>query len=459
MRTLTRVLGWLTVGSLLLSSGLGWSQKERGRPLLLGGPLSSSAAQIPLDPRLPRGALRHFSSHPPSDELPACSFRYPVCVTRTHDVPTSRTLLALASLERAYRRLVVVLGLPAPTPVSNFTSPTLELRLSEDGPPMLSTLEALSVGLHDSGASSCESSATSAELLERAATQCVGEAIGRRLDAGTTPHLLRAYATSLWWVTGQPTALDVEAVDHVQQRPQEPLVDRDLGLSSEGAALWFEQLEARRGLTHPGKLSTHLLALAASMTPADAPRWHNEPDIFDVLRHSTGLDQVEYARLLNQVAIDRAFVGTRDDGTHLPSLGWTGDFGRIRFDWLLKYSSLPRRVAAREGIAPTGAFYVLLELDDVALDATLGFRAEWEPPVAFAWSLVQVDEQGREMKRLEVPFQAKATRAEQRLVDFQGAAYVLAIGTNLGGLGAEHPFDPDIAPYETHGCTVYLAAL
>lgn len=457
MRKTTRVLGWLTVSSILLSSGLARSRNERERPLLLGGPLPPPSAEIQLDPRLPKGALRGPGSRPEARQPPACSFRYPLCVWATHEVPSARALLALGALERAYRRLVLALGLP--TPISSAPHASLDLYLTQEGPAFLSELDTLTPGPYDSGTSFCVSSAESPALLERAATQCVGEAIGRHLDAGATPHVLRAFATSLWWVSGQPTSLDVEAVDDVELHPERPIVTRDRNQASEGAALWFAELERRRGTGDPGTLSAQLLSMAASSTPVGQPRWNNEPDVFDVLRHSAGLDQVEYARVLNQFAIDRAFVGSRDDGTHLPSVAWAGDFGRVRFDWSLKYSSLPRRVASRHGIAPTGSFYALLELDDVALNAALGFRASWEAPVAFVWSLVQIDSRGREMKRLEVPFQAKGVSTEQRLVDFQGAAYLLIVGTNLGGLGAEHPFDPDLAPFESHGCDVYLAVL
>jgi hypothetical protein len=131
----------------------------------------------------------------------------------------------------------------------------------------------------------------------------------------------------------------------------------------------------------------------------------------------------------------------------------------VRFDWVVRYSELPRRVLATRPIEPTGSVYLLLELDDVALGATLGFQAEWEAPVAFVWSLVQVDAQGREMSRLLVPFNERATSTEQRLQNFESAAYVLVIGTNMGGVDRDHPFDPDVFPYEPHLTTVYLARL
>ena len=246
MRKTTWVLGWLTVSSILLSSGLAQSSKERERPLLLGGPVPAHDPEIKLDPRLPEGALRGPGSRPEALDPPACSFRYPLCVRLTHGVSPERGLVALGALERAYRRLVLTLGLPAPSSSSN-----LDLYLTEEGPLIQSDLDTLSSRLFDSGASFCTSSAQSPELLERAATQCLGEAIGRYFDAGTTPHVLRAFATRLWWATGRPTSLDVEAIDDVQLHPEAPIVTRDRDATSEGAALWFEQLERRRGPGDP----------------------------------------------------------------------------------------------------------------------------------------------------------------------------------------------------------------
>jgi hypothetical protein len=45
-----RVLGWLTVSSVLLSSGLAESGSERDRELHLGGPEHSGTAEKQLEP-------------------------------------------------------------------------------------------------------------------------------------------------------------------------------------------------------------------------------------------------------------------------------------------------------------------------------------------------------------------------------------------------------------------------
>lgn len=363
-------------------------------------------------------------------------------------------------MERAYERVVIALGLPDPPPDSGLGgSDALDLYLQSEGPWLEVGLDLRRFAALDQGPSFCRSSAGGARSLDRVATQCLGEAIGRGLDAGTTPHGLRAFATHLWWITGTPTALDAEAIDDFQAFPESASYRRDLNPLSEGAATWFELLDSVRGRGGPAALAQGLLTVAASSTPPGKQRWNNEPDVFDVLRRTLDDSPAEFARLWSQWGIQRAFVGSRDDGTHLPRLGWAGEFGRVRFDWRMKYSELPRRVAATRPIEPTGSIYVLLELDDVALGATLGFQAEWETPVPFVWSLVLLDEAGHELRRLEVPFKEKATSTEQRLSNFEAAAYVIVLGTNLGGVDYDHPFDPDVAPYEPHQCTVYLVAL
>lgn len=458
--TKNSILGWLTATVLVLSSGLAASRQDEDRPLLLGGALPTKKREIRLDPRLPTGAMREFSARPaPVGELRACSFTRPVCV---HGPPAdeAKVARALAAMELAHERVVIALGMPSPASDGmRGGSEALDLYLMEQGPLLDVGLDAQAFGAFDSGSAFCRTAATTTTALERVATQCLGEAIARGLDAGTTPHGARAFATHLWWVTGKPTALDAEALDNFQASPDRAPYRRDLNSTSEGAAAWFELLEATRGRGTAVGMASALVTLAASTTPVESPRWNNEPDVLDVLRHTLKDDPFQFSQLLNQWSIRRAFVGSRDDGSGAPSLRWSGDFGRVRFDWRLKYSELPRRVAAKYPIEPTAASYVLLELDDVALGATLGFQAEWEAPVAFAWTLIQLDKEGHELKRLDVPFKENARSTEQRLSNFETAAYVLVVGTNMGGIDKDHPFDPDIAPYEPESCTVYLVRL
>ena len=340
---------------------------------------------------------------------------------------------ALAALENAYRKLVDVLLLPAPLTDGGLGgSNALDLYLNAEGSGALrSEHDAPEVTRFDSASAFCVLDGPA--LLERQATVCVGEAIAWRLDAGTTPAVRRGYAAHLWHIVGSPTALDDEELDDAQLHPE-------LGLLR--GALLFDLLDERRGQGHLAALGTALLGAAASKTAPNAWQWDNEPDVFDVLRHTLGDTPRKMAEVMGDLAVTRAFMDSR-----------------VRFDWSLPLSSLPRRVASQRAIYPTGSMYVWLGLDQPMQGETLAFQAEWEAPVTFYWTLVVVDAAGNELRRIAAPFKERATHVEQQLVNLEGAVGVIVVGMNLGGVDLAHPFDPDVTPAEPHECTVYLTKL
>ncbi|HMJ14743.1 MAG TPA: hypothetical protein VK524_25200, partial [Polyangiaceae bacterium] len=353
----------------------------------------------PLDPRLPTGAFRAASPRPRVRGAPACSFHRPVCIQAESSVPSELTLALLGALERAYETLILVLRQPAPWPDRDLGgSSALDLYVTQEkngSPPELLALhdEPL-LSAFDEAPGYCVlnlAESVTPEQLERWAALCVGELSLLRVDAGETPHTRRALANHYWQLLGRPTVDDFRIIDDAQAHPERALARRDVDASSAGAALVFEYLEQLRSNAGPGVLSTSLVALAASKTSTAQPLWNNEPDWLDVLRASFREDRPSIAGAWADFAVSRAFLGSRDDGRHLPSLTWLGDFGRVRFDWVLKYSSLPRRVPATRPIEPSGSIYLWLALDELALGAVVGFQATWEPPVAFKWSLVRVD--------------------------------------------------------------------
>jgi hypothetical protein len=423
-------------------------------------PAPPKRAPVELDPWLPTGAELPARTERPAGVERGCSFRAPVCVHRGMGTSAETARDALAELETAYVRLVHALGLPPPLPDLDGGGPELDLYLrSGDAPGLLVEHGPPPATRFDQAPAFCVLSGAEGALLARDASLCVGEAVAVRLDASATPHVRRAYATHLWWISGRPTSLDAGAVDDVQANPQLAVVARDLNAHSEGAALFFEHLDASLGRTHAGVLATALLAASTEKTAPGLWQWDNEPDVVDVLRHTVGDDPRSIADLFADFAVGRAFVGDRDDGARLPALHWLAELGRVRFDWVLPFSSLPRRVAPLRPLEPTGSVYLWLELDQVPADASLGFRADWEPPVVFRWTLVRVGRDGRELGRVHPAFQELGTSVEQTLVNLEGAAGILVVGTNLGGVDLKHPFDPDVAPYEPNGCTITLSRL
>lgn len=435
------------------------AQPARERPFLFGGGSLPKKAPTQTDPWLPTGA-RVISpvERPAQREPPGCSFSVPVCVHRGPGVTEARASEALAGLERAYERLVRVLRLPAPaSDAGQGGSDALDLYLDASPTRLGVGAEPFATLRFDRAAAFCVMGAFGD--VQREAALCLGEAIALALDPAETPHLRRGYAAHLWSLTAAPSSADLEAIDDVQANPERAIATRESGPTSEGAALLFEYLDASRGVGHTGTLATSLMSIAVDKTEPRALLWDNSTDVFDALRRSLEDRPRDAALLFADFAVSRAFLGARDDGAHLPALEWAGAFGRPRFDWSLKLSSLPRRVASLRPIEPTGVMYVWLELDQDLGEKELGFQAEWESPVSFQWALVAVDQEGQELKRIYAPFVERGTQVEQSLSDLKGARGLLIAGTNLGGISLAHPFDPDYAPFEPHACTVYLTKL
>jgi len=434
-------------------------------PLLLGGPVAAPARTVTTDPRLPVGPAFDVSVRPPS--LGAlCSERLPVCVHATSGMNDAGRLSdALAAFETAFERVVYGLGLPAPlTDHGRGGSDALDLYLIEPDPfaPAFARVqvgtEAMTPGGFDRAPGFCTVMTDDPALLRRSSTLCVAEALVLRLDPGETPHARRAFATALWWIVGSPTNADFEAIAAVQAVPSRPLAARDLGPESEGSAILFSYLERKLGSGDPGALATALFAASAQTTAADAPTWQNEPDTFDVIRHTLDESEQRVASLLGDLAVSRAFLGSREDGLHLPELAWSGAFGAAAFDWVLPFASLPRRVRLTP-LEPTGAVLVWVDLTGAPPSVPLGFQAEWEPPAEFQWVLVRVGADGRELGRIEVPFQERATSVEGRLIEMGDARAVLVAGAPIERVDSDHPFDPDVAPFEPHGAMVYVVEL
>jgi hypothetical protein len=463
MRSRTRLgfaLGWLACALFGGGSAHADNRIRRDPPLLFGGGPRTIRPPVEIDPLLPTGARFAAQHERPHSIGAACSAKRPVCVQRGESSSGARALRALEALELAYERIALAANLPAPLPDDGHGgSDALDWYLTGENAELVTERDALGLGTLDRAAAFCISGASDdAQSLERNAALCVGEALAKRLDPGEAPAIQRAFASELWWLTGSVGSLDVQAVDDAQAHPERAIAGRSAEPGA-AATLLFEFLESARSSQAAGGLVTSLLSAAVSNTPSGAFEWNNEPDVFDVLRHSVDEDSAKLATLFSDYAVSRAFLGDRDDGTHPPFLEWAGAFARPRYDWTIKFSSLPRRVRASRPIEPSGLELIWVDLDEVPIGVSLGFESEWEAPVSFKWRLISVDDQGREMARVDVPFQERGRSSEGRVVNLTGVRAVLAIGINMGGVDLAHPFDPDQDPFEAQSCTAYFARM
>lgn len=434
---------------------------SRARAQILMGKTGSEGAKTaaPLDPSIPTGASSMVGVRPPAlPEMPLCSFALPLCVHRGRGVSEDSVMAWLSELERAYYRQTAVVGLPPPLPDGERGGgPGLDLYLTAPASAARTEVDQWDPVAGRDGASAFCVASASEPAIERAATLCIGEAIALRLDASETPFSRRALATELWLATGTPTSQDAASIDDFQSHPEVATVAREPSRYAEGSALWFEFLNDVKGGRDPASVALATFTLSGGARSAPDLRITNEPDTMDVLRTNFGATPSDFARLLGDFALRRAFVGSRDAQGYFPELRWVSDAGRVRFEWSVPFSSLPRTLAPSRPIQPTGSTYLWVSLDGGSANDALAFVADWEPPVAFKWNLTVVARDGKVVRMVDVPFLERGTHVERTLTDLVGGAGVLIAGTNLGGLGPTYPFDPDFEPFEPHSYTVYLA--
>ena len=398
----------------------------------------------------------------------SCSDAFPVCVHGTQPALRQR---ALELLTEAYRTWCYVADKPAPLADGTLGGgPELDVYLrhgAELGDSLApdAHVGALTVELDpplllaDRSSAWCQLDAT--RLTARAAALCVAEASAAGIDAAIGPGMRRGWASDQVSALTPADAAVYTGFDDAQREPAKPLLGRESSPRSEAAGAFWAFVDQAWGVAGRGKLPLAMLHMASATTPSTVahPEWLNVPDELDVLRQALDNDGPRIAEFWTEWAAARAFWGARASGTHVPELRALGAAGRVGFDWVVEYSSLPRHLAGPSPVHPLGSAYVWIELDSVPLHATLAFRAEWEQPVVFTWMIVSVDERGRELNRWRLPYVERSTSAETSIVNFEAGAGLLLIGTNLGAIDASHPLDPDQEPWEPHGYSVYVTQL
>ncbi|MBX3184693.1 MAG: hypothetical protein KIT72_05190 [Polyangiaceae bacterium] len=480
------VLGVLGAAAALTTSGeaLAVRQPDRVPGVLFGGRVGPPPPKPPVEwsPNLPTGTPRIEPARP-SGIARQCSSRRPVCVHAAPDDPLLGP--ALAALEQAWDRVLLVQQLP--TPLSDgvlggdsrldwYLTPQLGPQAAQAKEAVLGVLpdeqdveprdfapvfevfaDAPLHGVFDRASGYCQSHGAWVGALERQAALCVAELSLMRLDAGEGAFTRRAIATQLWWTLGAPTDMDVEAIDDFQRHPERALGGGALRRHAEGVGLFYEYLDEVYGVSRWGVLPTQMYSLAASLTEGEGWLYQNEPDVFDVLRHTFEEDASAVADVLGSFTLARSLLGDRSDGSHFARLGWVGSFGRVRFDWAFRYSELPRHVGAWRPIEPTGAAFVFLALDELPKLPELGLRALWEEPVSFKWGAMLLDAEGRFKHHVQVAFQPRVTRSERTLpLDVRPGESLVIYGVSSGGVSELHPFDPDVTPFEPHEYALYL---
>ena len=433
-----------------------------------------------IDPGVAPGPPIRYAERPAlTRDSRACSSRVPVCVHASSPRDGAAAMATLDAFERAWETLTGALAIPAPD-VDPITL-AYDVFLAEPSTELASTeLEARDVRSRvDRGRAftKVDRRVRPGCVLDALAAAQVARASLFRTAPATEDGTARAQSTYLAQLA-VPCAigLSADAVQAFQSRPERAFCDSRAGdeaavaggppifqpspvnaLFAAGASTFWARLDWAFGRV-PGGIVSASWALHPTMTPLGAARWTNEPDTFDVLR-MTFKGALSSNGTVNDLWLDfgvaRAFLGSADDGFHLPELRTLADAARVPADWDIPWPATPRRLGARAPVHPTGASYLVIRRAGARPGARLRAEIEWEEHALFRWAFVKVDASGRELGRVVIPTTERATHAQMTLVDLEGVDRVMLVGVNVGD--PAYAFDPDDEVWEPHGWLVTVA--
>ena len=434
---------------------------DSGAPALMDGP--------PLEPRAERPVAAGWKR--------ACSFREPICIYAAPGTEAKTIVLALASSERAWEALTKVLRIPSPD-----ADPDGAYRVYLVDRPSLSPSTTL---LAERDVRSGFDRASAFTLVDRSLRGCaLDSAIARevaraalfRVAPATDDGSARAESAYLSRLIVPCAMEDIDGVRRFQAHPQHALVDAwhadahpETGIGADeyarGAALFFWWLDVQFGDV-PGDFVRDVWALSPTMTPLGAWLWNNHPNGFDTLRVTfkdgfgpkTTVDD-----LFVKFAIARAFFGAADDAAplHLAESRPLGESARVALDWgayggaEIAWPTKARRFVSSEGVAPTGAAYLLIHRDGAPKGSSLRVTAEWESFTRMRWFAVKLDEAGKDLGELPIAALVRAIAAQATIYDLDATTDVLLVGVALGDW--RYDFDPDDGVWEPHGWMVTVA--
>lgn len=393
-----------------------------------------------------------------------CGARLPVCVHARTSASAKRLPAALKLLEQAYSVVVHVLSWQRPLS-DGAMGGTNGFDVYFDSGSSLWTVQADPLP-NETGWTGWATTSGFALVNPEFGGQCalyhglvasVAHAGVLAIDGAANAALASATASYVASLVAPCDAVVLPLVEDFQSRP-DLAVSKPAHHAGAGALLfpWFVQQSRGRG--NPVDLLHYMWSLGAQGLGNEVGVFYNEPDFLDsvaILARGTGQSVSSFWL---DFAVARAFVGDRDSGLYFPGTGFLVRSGAVRFEWAVSYASLPRRLAPRYAVEPTGSSYVYVSLDSAKAEAGLGVRAQWQGPEVFRFALVTIDAHGFPLSRYNLVSEERRTSAEYNVEDLAGAAGVVVVATNVGSILTDIAFDPDNYPYVARPYTLSLFA-
>lgn len=347
-----------------------------------------------------------------------------VAVHAEPEVSESTLRRAMQALEEARARLDA-LGWPAPiSDGDRGGGPELDLYLSSALPPggysdgmvMWSYLDRASTF-------AVVNPAIPAAILEACVTSAYAEAMLLSAEPAEARAWRRATAAWLTWELIGVPGCD-EAVTRQQAEPFRSWIAGAAGGGS-GGLIWLAYLSERHD-TDSGRFVRDVWALASQRT-WEGNGLRAEPDLWSAIDAAVSRSGDHLLDNVEELAILRWFVG-RDESGH-PLVRSLDDDARVPVS--RRMTRLPSRVAAKRSLEPFGSAYVIM--DAAVWKDARRLRAWLRGEYGVRWSFVavQLDEGGREIRRIAAPRTTSTPKAYLPVEIDERTRALLFVVTNM----------------------------
>lgn len=412
------------------------------RAALAALPKSDSGAPVAFVPR-PSAALRD------------CDPGAPICVHAAQGTPASLVRSLRAAVADAYGLAIQTLRIPAPLPDGpEGGDPRLDVYLVPPTYANASLVDGLAVG-HDALDPLADRDAAPAYVLmsedvvraggcvlRATSTRAVVRAAAAGLDVAEDPTVVDGFARRIGELAAPCPALERPGFIALQAEPW-----RALTFSAAGPELLARTLDVDRGLGYgaivPGLLSMaigrHGLVVPSPDDETGPAHFRDDPSVFDVLSATLN----DAGSSLDELFLDVATVRARADVS--PT-----------YEWVIPTSTLPRRLAVRRGIEPTGSTFVRIDVDKLPPSQGLEIDLAWEQGARFLWRLVELDAAGKQIGIVPVPVLDTARKVTVEARHLANVKTLVLCGFNTGD--PKRPWRPDDKPAPPHGYEIGIYA-
>ena len=266
--------------------------------------------------------------------------------------------------------------------------------------------------------------ATPTEMLDACVTAAYAEALLMSMDPAEAKTWRRATAAWLTWeLTGQ-FGCDERAVTRQQAEPFRSWVGGAAG-DGAGGALWLAYLSARHDAVQ-GRFMRDVWGLASQRT-WEGTELRADPDLWSAIESSVERSGDRLLDNVEDLAVLRWFVGRVVPGDAVAAA--LDSDAKVPISRQMK--RLPTRVIAHQPLQSFGSAYMVMDAPVWGSSTRLRAWLQGEYGVRWSFVVVQLDDDGREIRRIASPHTGPTPQAYLPIEMDDATRRLLFVVTNL----------------------------